>query len=60
MQDCCFSFKKKTAINAGPVKNENVREFQNLLLFKKNTGMSIKRNLRYYSDYLLLQNNNKI
>ena len=20
MQDCCFSFKKKTAINAGPVK----------------------------------------
>ena len=21
MQDCCFSFKKKTAINAGPVKN---------------------------------------
>ena len=22
MQDCCFSFKKKTAINAGPVKNE--------------------------------------
>ena len=23
MQDCCFSFKKKTAINAGPVKNKN-------------------------------------
>ena len=22
MQDCCFSFKKKTAINAGPVKNK--------------------------------------
>ena len=21
MQDCCFSFRKKTAINAGPVKN---------------------------------------
>ena len=21
MQDCCFSFKKKTAINEGPVKN---------------------------------------
>ena len=21
IQDCCFSFKKKTAINAGPVKN---------------------------------------
>ena len=21
MQDCCFRFKKKTAINAGPVKN---------------------------------------
>ena len=21
MQDCCFSFKKKTAINAGPVIN---------------------------------------
>ena len=21
MQDCCFSFKKKTAINAGPVND---------------------------------------
>ena len=28
MQDCCFSFKKKTAINAGPVKkikNEKIK-----------------------------------
>ena len=25
MQDCCFSFKKKTAINGGPVKNKKLK-----------------------------------
>ena len=26
MQDCCFSFKKKTAINAGPVKKLKMKK----------------------------------
>ena len=33
MQDCCFSFRKKTAINAGPVK-----------LFVSFWGLNIKLN----------------
>ena len=26
MQDCCFTFRKKTAINAGPVKKKKKKK----------------------------------
>ena len=50
MQDCCFSFKKKTAINAGPVKHKDSYSTRFFEIALSNTACTTQKSLSDAGD----------